>query len=459
VVIDPYGNGTLPYNTPAGEIQKFLRKTIVGFEDVEVTLSHPYSCEYSCSWFIKYKNYNQPVTSVLPSASGLSGSAAPPTLIWRTRRNYSSHVLFNPVDYRFLSTPSADPSVVVYTNGAPSVCAGNCAYNFALYSEVTSLSRNGTVLDFAISDPTSLNFTASQVRVTVQGQACIVDTSKPISGLTCQLPTNNDSSLALVASNSVTPIVWVGNYGIAGLSNTTSPFSVPLVVNPLSVSQGGRNGGYYITITGTGFPSEASKIAITLCGAAATVKSTTSTQASFYVPSCSSNGPQTLNVTVNGVTDSSRSFEYIDPSNAPTIISLSPSSANPGIKGVLEINGYNFGTNISSIKVFLSNSTGKVYQLSVLTITNTSIKVGLSGGLPGTFTVQVNDVARGDSIPANATDGSDRFTYKVSVISVSPTTGSINGGTLLTISGENFATEAQQTLVFIGDTANWFCSV
>ena len=33
VLIDPYANGTLPYNTPASEIQQFLRKTIVGFED------------------------------------------------------------------------------------------------------------------------------------------------------------------------------------------------------------------------------------------------------------------------------------------------------------------------------------------------------------------------------------------------------------------------------------------
>ena len=140
-------------------------------------------------------------------------------------------------------------------------------------------------------------------------------------------------------------------------------------------------------------------------------------------------------MTVNGVTDTSRTFEYIDPSNAPTIVSVSPTSANPGIKGVLEINGYNFGTNSSSIKVFLSNSSGKVYQLNVLTLTNTSIKVGLSGGLAGTFTVQVNDLVLGDSVPANASAFSDRFIYKVSLISVSPNTGSINGGTLLTITG------------------------
>jgi hypothetical protein len=44
VTIDPYGNGTLPYNTPSADIQKFLQEHIVGFQDVEVTLSYQYSC-------------------------------------------------------------------------------------------------------------------------------------------------------------------------------------------------------------------------------------------------------------------------------------------------------------------------------------------------------------------------------------------------------------------------------
>jgi hypothetical protein len=34
ITIDPYTNGTLPYNAPASDIQNFLRKNIVGFQDV-----------------------------------------------------------------------------------------------------------------------------------------------------------------------------------------------------------------------------------------------------------------------------------------------------------------------------------------------------------------------------------------------------------------------------------------
>lgn len=155
--------------------------------------------------------------------------------------------------------------------------------------------------------------------------------------------------------------------------------------------------------------------------------------------------------------DSSQSFNYVDPTGASTVISLSPTSANPGAKGVLEINGNNFGTNTSLIQVFLSNSSGKVYQLSILNLTNTYIKVGLSGGLPGTFTVQINLQGAGDSIPASV--GADQFKYVVSISSIYPNQGSIYGGSLLTITGQNFITTPQETLAFVGVTINWFCTI
>ena len=87
----------------------------------------------------------------------------------------------------------------------------------------------------------------------------------------------------------------------------------------------------------------------------------------------------------------------------------------------------------------------------------TSILVGLSGGLAGDYNVKINIPVIGDSIPFSA--GDDSFSYKVTVTSVSPASGSISGGSLITITGTNFDTTAQQTLVFIGQTINWICSI
>lgn len=88
-----------------------------------------------------------------------------------------------------------------------------------------------------------------------------------------------------------------------------------------------------------------------------------------------------MTVAVGSLTANNLNFEYTDGSStAPTIISLLPASANPGLKGVLEINGNGFGSNISAVRVFLSNSTGKVYELNIFALNNTYIKTGLPGG-------------------------------------------------------------------------------
>jgi hypothetical protein len=248
------------------------------------------------------------------------------------------------------------------------------------------------------------------------------------------LATNTDSSPTLLAGL-VTPLVYVQPYGIVELATGVNPLSVPLNVSSLSLNQGGNNGGYLINLIGSGFPSVNSQISITICGNVATIQSTNNIKVVFYVPSCPSLGNQTVNVTVGSLTDTSQTFNYLNGSLlAPTIISLTPASANPGLKGTITINGENFGNDTSAVQIFLANATGKIYQLPILTISNTSILAGLPGGNSGSFILQVSlPNGNGDSIAA--TINSNVFNYVFSVSSISPTTGSYYGGTLLTITG------------------------
>lgn len=46
-----------------------------------------------------------------------------------------------------------------------------------------------------------------------------------------------------------------------------------------------------------------------------------------------------------------------------------------------------------------------------------------------------------------------------SITSISPSSGSLNGGTLITISGSNFSPSYSDTLVYVGDELNWFCRI
>lgn len=87
--------------------------------------------------------------------------------------------------------------------------------------------------------------------------------------------------------------------------------------------------------------------------------------------------------------------------------------------------------------------------MKILSITDTLIKCGIPGGLPGSFDVKVTIDGQGDIAPASAT--ADDFVYEVVIESVSPTTGSYQGGTQVTITGRNFPTDQQQLMVSVGN--------
>lgn len=123
----------------------------------------------------------------------------------------------------------------------------------------------------------------------------------------------------------------------------------------------------------------------------------------------------------------------------------------------MEIIGAGFGTDINGIRVDLANSSGKVYKMRILKLNDTYIKVGIPGGLAGKYKVQVNLIGVGEALPSNS--AVNDFTYELVITSVTPATGSYNGGTLLDISGINFSTAIDETLVFIGDELNWICNV
>ena len=134
------------------------------------------------------------------------------------------------------------------TNGVPSVCTGTCSYTFNSYTEVTSLSRTGTTLNFALSDPTPLNFAVNTISVSVGGQAC-TSVSGTLTALSCTMAANTDGTAILVAG-SVTPVISINTYGIAALQTGVNPLTVSLVATSLSTSTGGDNGGYLISLNG-----------------------------------------------------------------------------------------------------------------------------------------------------------------------------------------------------------------
>jgi hypothetical protein len=127
------------------------------------------------------------------------------------------------------------------------------------------------------------------------------------------------------------------------------------------------------------------------------------------------------------------------------------------MKGVMNITGSGFGSDPSQLIVYLTNSSGNIYQMKVLSANDTFIKAGIPGGLPGIFDVNVIKTGFGNAVP-NPTTAND-FAYEVTIDSISPNIGSIGGGTLITITGRNFVPDILDTMVTIGNELNQLCKI
>lgn len=67
------------------------------------------------------------------------------------------------------------------------------------------------------------------------------------------------------------------------------------------------------------------------------------------------------------------SYTYNAAAAGAQITSISPTSASPVLKAVMTITGSGFGTDANAIEIHLTNSTGKMYEMRVVTITDTQI--------------------------------------------------------------------------------------
>ncbi len=243
---------------------------------------------------------------------------------------------------------------------------------------------------------------------------------------------------------------------MVSISGGFSPVANNLLLSSVTNSAGGNNGGYEVTIVGTGFPSDKKLITFTLCGQYCTITSINNIEAKIMVPGCSNIGASDIQASYNSLT-ASIGFTYNTVANAVTVSAISPNSWSPVLKGVMSITGTGFGTDPSLLRVFLSNSTGNVYELKVLSATDTLIKTGIPGGLPGNFDVNVIKSGFGSAFTSSPT--ANDFVYEVVIDSVSPTTGSYEGGTLLTITGRNFVPDEIETMVMIGNELNQICKI
>jgi len=212
---------------------------------------------------------------------------------------------------------------------------------------------------------------------------------------------------------------------------------VPPVVSSVSPSSGSTLGGTSITITGTYF---ADATEVTIGGVAVTeftvVDSTTITATTDANVAGSAS---VLVTTPSGTNEANSLFEYVV--TAPTVSSLSPSSGST--LG---------GTSIAIIGTYFTDATavtiGDVAVAEFTVVNSTAIVATTSANVVGSASVLV-------TTPSGTNEANSLFEYvetTPTAVSVSPSSGSISGGTSITITGTYFVDVISVTIGGIAAT-------
>lgn len=255
--------------------------------------------------------------------------------------------------------------------------------------------------------------------------------------------------------------VWVLNIGLLPITSNVASVEIPLVMEPLIPPSGSMNGGYVVTIPGQGLPFlPESTFKVMMCGKKAHVLAHSHQYIEIVAPACPNEGVDQVTLIFKEFTMQSP-FVYELPQQGEETIIISqivPESSSPVKKSHLEITGDKFGTDASAVEVWLISreEEGKDYPMKILEITETFLKVGLSGGLPGEYEVEVRKEGK---VSKPQTAGATTFKYEIRIDSINVLEGSPHGGTKLIIQGKNFSPEESENLVFIGSKPNTFCEI
>ena len=262
------------------------------------------------------------------------------------------------------------------------------------------------------------------------------------SGFTLRIITTPDLDLAedkvvtTAGSTSATATLTASGPWVMQMA-TFSAVSGPVpTVTSVSPSSGTTAGGTAVTITGTNFATGAT---VTFGGTAATnVVVVSSTSITATTPAGNA-GPVTVTVINPGGQSGNlaNGFTYVAP---PTVTSVSPNTGTTAGGTAVTITGTNFATGATV-------TFGGTAATNVVVVSSTSITATTPAHAAGAVTVVVTNTGGLNGSLANG------FTYAgtPTVTSVSPNSGSISGGTAVTITGTNFATGA--TVTFGGTAA------
>ena len=283
---------------------------------------------------------------------------------------------------------------------------------------------------------TGFRTTQCENKVLIGGVDCPITTSSATQ-IVCKLADNS----SLIPNYPYKIELLVKNIGYA-LQNSSYSLRFLPVITALSPTRGSVAGSTQIVINGNGFLASKQYTVVTIGNNQFYNNDGRNTVVTYNSITINSypglDGDSQVSVVSNSATAvcglASCNFTYSQ-SITPTLTAVSPTSVNAA--GTITLTGTNFGTDTTKVTV----SIGK-QSCTPLTANDTEITCTLVGLNLGSQTVKVNINGVGDatSVQSLAVTGTQ------TIVSISPSTGSVNGGTVLTISGNGFDDSTQVLL-------------
>lgn len=328
------------------------------------------------------------------------------------------------------SNPLSNCSVPQPSGGDPT------KFNFKFWTcatpVITGLSEsNGTVNTNITIGGTGLSNNHCQNEISFGDGKCIGDGNSG-TDVMCNIDSSNSPTVGVLQ-----PITVRHNnlgYALVAITNVNArSFALMPVVTMVMPSNGSVAGGTMVQIHGSGFSAVKEFVSVTIGGYPCDVKNMT-----YSMIECSTRagqGEKALAVKIKSaqgqwvpaVCEDVCKFSY-DIALTPTIISVSPSMVNGTEETTVVIGGSNFGNDSAAISVKIGGEDCRVTSVSL-----PSVQCVLRYLPVGPNNQVVVEVAGRGLANGNLKVGGASI-----ITDISPTEGSIHGGTLIHISGNGF---------------------
>ncbi|XP_048254094.1 fibrocystin-L-like [Haliotis rufescens] len=385
--------------------------------------------EYIVTWLDQGGNLDE----MTLDASLMTGSSVTASVVTVT----DGSLWYDPIVGDMLRTGHSKAQVQLFINDIPSHCETDCSYEWTsgttpTITSITPTSGTEAQSTTATIAGSGFDTNINNTRVVIAGVACTV-TAATTSSITCNVgngPTGNHNVKVIVESK--------------GEATGSVQFSYVSDITAISPSNGSIAGGTALTITGYGFTNDGlTYVDGVLCPST----SVTPGQIVCLTPKSSSTSGAAVAITVsqNSANLTSPSQFTYDASASAIISSVSVTSSSVEGGAPITISGTGFGASADPAEPLTIG--GKV--VNITSYSDTEIVATLPSNAPGSYQVQLQ--IGGQGVADLRINSIANIDYTLKVTNISPSRGSLYGGTRVTITGEGFLDS--NTLVSFGPHA------